>query len=231
MSGSASSGVLLARSSSSCRRPSSRRRSPTRYASNAAPLCSTTTSAISPTCIAADSVAVNACSRSVRSTSLSSRRASTSDDGSSIAAPSSARIPTGIPARLDTSRGSWWTRTMATGVLVVEDDDALREAVAEAIADAGYPVTQAENGRVALDRMREHSPCLVVLDLMMPVLDGWKVVHEMDGDPMLAAIPICVVSAQTRVAPPRNACFLRKPVSLPDLLRTIEEHCGKGCVS
>lgn len=110
-------------------------------------------------------------------------------------------------------------------VLVVEDDDALREAVADAISDAGYDVVQAENGRVALAKMRVESPCLVLLDLMMPVMDGWEVVAEMDGDPSLANVPVCIVTAQDRLPPPRNACLLRKPVTLAALLDTVEKYC------
>jgi two-component system chemotaxis response regulator CheY len=111
------------------------------------------------------------------------------------------------------------------GVLVVEDDDILREAVADAIADAGYHVIQAENGRVALDKMREESPCLVLLDLMMPVMDGWEVVAEMDGDPALAKVPVCIVTAQDRMQPPRTACLLKKPIGLTELLDTVGQYC------
>ena len=113
--------------------------------------------------------------------------------------------------------------------MVVDDDQSLREVLAEAIADAGYMVEQSENGQVALEKLRATpaSPCIVLLDLMMPVMDGWAVVKEMDSDPQLAAIPICIVSAQDRLPPPRNVCFLRKPIRVDTLLRTVEEHCGK----
>jgi CheY-like chemotaxis protein len=110
-------------------------------------------------------------------------------------------------------------------VLVVDDDDALREAVADAIADAGYIVEQAENGRIALDKMRASSPCLVLLDLTMPVMDGWEVVAEMDMDPALASVPVCVVTAQDRLSPPRNSCLLKKPVTLATLLDTVGQYC------
>ena len=110
-------------------------------------------------------------------------------------------------------------------VLVVEDDDALREAVVDAIADAGYHVEQAENGRVALDKMRAESPRLVLLDLMMPVMDGWEVVAAMDTDPELANVPVCVVTAQDRLAPPRNVCLLEKPITLATLLDTVGQYC------
>jgi CheY-like chemotaxis protein len=112
-------------------------------------------------------------------------------------------------------------------VLVVDDDDALREAVAETIADAGYVVEQAQNGREALDKMRAASPCIVLLDLMMPVMDGWEVVSEMDADPSLSRVPVCVVSAQDRISPPRNVAVLKKPVSVASLLDAVAAHCGK----
>lgn len=112
-------------------------------------------------------------------------------------------------------------------VLVVDDDDALRDIVCEAISDAGYAVEQAGNGQEAMAKMREASPCIVLLDLMMPVMDGWEVVAAMNLDPSLAAVPVCVVSAQDRVAPPPTACSLKKPVSIAKLIDTVSLYCGK----
>ncbi len=112
-------------------------------------------------------------------------------------------------------------------VLVVDDDEALRDAVAEAIEMAGYEVEQAENGRDALDRMRVTSPCIVLLDLMMPVMDGWEVVSEMAKDPKLALVPVCIVSAQDRLTPPKHARLLKKPVTVASLLQAVEAYCGK----
>lgn len=114
---------------------------------------------------------------------------------------------------------------MAARVLVVEDDEDIREAVVEAIADRGYVVVAAENGAVAMERMREHPPCIVLLDLMMPVMDGWEVVAHMDTEPALAQVPICIVSAHDKDLP-RNVCVLRKPVSLASLIATVENYCG-----
>ena len=111
-------------------------------------------------------------------------------------------------------------------VLVVDDDDALRDIVAEAIADAGFAVDQAENGQVALDKMRDHAPCVVLLDLMMPVMDGWQVVSEMGADPQLAGVPICIITAQDRTAPPSGvARLLRKPVTVAELVSTVSAYC------
>ncbi|CAN5922343.1 N/A [soil metagenome] len=112
-------------------------------------------------------------------------------------------------------------------VLVVDDDEPLREAIAEAITDAGYVVEQARDGREALEKMRLASPCIVLLDLMMPVMDGWEVVSAMDSDATLAKVPVCVVSAQDRLPPPRSVRTLNKPVSVAALLSAVEAHCGK----
>jgi CheY-like chemotaxis protein len=58
-------------------------------------------------------------------------------------------------------------------VLIVEDDPDIREFMELLLADAGYDTMTAENGSLALERMRARRPCLVLLDLAMPVMDGW----------------------------------------------------------
>ena len=80
-------------------------------------------------------------------------------------------------------------------ILVVDDDDDFREALSEVLGDAGYPVQQAENGEVALRRVQEEAPGIVLLDLKMPVLDGWGVMERMRVDPRSAPIPILILSA------------------------------------
>ena len=67
-------------------------------------------------------------------------------------------------------------------ILVTDDDDDFREALSEVLAQAGYPVQQAENGEVALTRVGEELPGIVLLDLKMPVLDGWGVMERMRND-------------------------------------------------
>lgn len=111
-------------------------------------------------------------------------------------------------------------------VLVVDDDRDIREAVADALREVGYSVQEAENGAQALAEMRASPPCLVLLDLMMPVLGGWEVVHAMEQDPKLAAIPVCVLSAMAERAPRAMASVLPKPVSMLRLLSAVERHCG-----
>src|ERR1700687_4180315 len=80
-------------------------------------------------------------------------------------------------------------------ILVVEDDDAIRGLVSEVLRDDGYDVREATNGVEALDRLRDARPDLIVLDLMMPVMDGWAFVEELRRKPGCGAVPIVVTSA------------------------------------
>jgi CheY-like chemotaxis protein len=112
-------------------------------------------------------------------------------------------------------------------ILIAEDDADIRETLADVLRDAGYQVAVAENGQVALDAMRDQQPCMLVLDLMMPEVDGWQVIGAMERDPGLASVPVCVLSAVTERAPPSAVCVLKKPVSLLRLLSAIEQYCGE----
>ena len=80
-------------------------------------------------------------------------------------------------------------------ILVVDDDHDFREAICEVLTEAGYPVQQAENGQVALQRVNDEAPGIVLLDLKMPVLDGWGVMERMRSEPRSSAIPILILSA------------------------------------
>jgi CheY-like chemotaxis protein len=80
-------------------------------------------------------------------------------------------------------------------ILVVDDDDDFREALSEVLSEAGYPVQQAPDGESALAKVADELPGIVLLDLKMPVLDGWGVMERMRGDARSAAIPILVLSA------------------------------------
>jgi CheY-like chemotaxis protein len=80
-------------------------------------------------------------------------------------------------------------------ILVVDDDDDFREALSEVVSEAGYPVEQAENGEVAMRRIAAEAPGIVLLDLKMPVLDGWGVVERLRKDPATAGIPVLILSA------------------------------------
>ncbi|MBI1930533.1 response regulator [Candidatus Poribacteria bacterium] len=81
-------------------------------------------------------------------------------------------------------------------VLVVEDDDATREMMRRMLEKAGWTVTEAENGRVALSRVAENRPGLILLDLMMPEMDGFQFVEALRKQEEWRSIPIVIVTAK-----------------------------------
>ena len=111
-------------------------------------------------------------------------------------------------------------------VLVVDDDDAIRLTVADALVDEGYQVLTAANGAEALDQVQASSPDAIVLDLMMPVLDGWGFLTECRQRRLCEDIPILVMSAYRRLAETApdlkvRAC-IAKPFELDVLLGAVE---------
>jgi CheY-like chemotaxis protein len=127
------------------------------------------------------------------------------------------------PSETD-ERGRRSSRHASEQILVVEDDESIRQAMQGILADEGYRVTTAENGRQALERLRSGAaPDLIVLDLRMPVMDGWEFRVAQRGDPALARIPILAVSADgsAKAAAIDADAYLRKPLSTDTLLKTI----------
>jgi len=113
--------------------------------------------------------------------------------------------------------------------MVVEDDEAIRETLRVALEMEGYVVFCAEDGREALETLpRIPRPCLILLDLMMPVMNGWELAEALAADEALATIPVVVVTAfADRAAKVKKARgLLKKPVQLDVLLGTVRQHCG-----
>ena len=115
-------------------------------------------------------------------------------------------------------------------LLLVEDDDDVRDAIAASLRDEGYEVAVAENGRLALEWLQSNAnPCLVLLDLWMPVMTGMELHAVMARDPRLAALPLLVVSAagdgRARAQQMGAIGYLRKPLDLHDLLATVARYC------
>jgi CheY-like chemotaxis protein len=116
-------------------------------------------------------------------------------------------------------------------VMVVEDDEGIRAALAQALIEEGYLVITAENGRQALDSLRSGPlPGLILLDLMMPVMDGRAFLQVRAGDPLLADVPVVVVTADTRATHESHTldaqAILAKPLSLQTLLEAVATHCA-----
>ena len=122
-------------------------------------------------------------------------------------------------------------------VLVVDDDDAIRETIRLALEDAGYTVYDAPDGRPALDHLQAHPQgMVVVLDLNMPGMDGVAVLRALAADPDLAARHrVIVLTAQTGRTLPlthaqlitqRAAALVPKPFELDALLHAVAEASG-----
>ena len=114
-------------------------------------------------------------------------------------------------------------------ILVVEDDDELRSALSDSLALEGYRVSTASNGLEALKSLREGpSPQLILLDLMMPVMNGWQFRSAQKDDPSLAAIPVIVLSAVgnhvQKIEPLDAVAFMRKPFDLELLLQYVDRY-------
>jgi CheY-like chemotaxis protein len=113
-------------------------------------------------------------------------------------------------------------------VLVVDDEEPIRTTVAEALTDEGYDVLTATNGAEALVLVRAAEPDGVLLDLMMPVLDGWGFLEACRHEKLCASTPVLVFSAYRRLAEAAPAelrvdRFLAKPFELEALLQAVDE--------
>jgi CheY-like chemotaxis protein len=114
-------------------------------------------------------------------------------------------------------------------ILIVEDDADLREMMADLLALEGYRAATASNGREALEYLRQTGiPGLILLDLMMPVMDGWEFRREQRRDPELAPIPVIVLSAldPQRAADIGGNAFLKKPLDFDRLIDLVRQFCG-----
>ncbi|HXJ23591.1 MAG TPA: response regulator [Polyangia bacterium] len=117
-------------------------------------------------------------------------------------------------------------------VLLVEDDLEIRDILQDLLEAEGYDVIPASHGRQALEFLSgtpaESLPDLVVLDMMMPLVDGSQVLATMKSDPKLSPIPVVVMSAVARERPAGAAAFLRKPIPLQKLFDTIRDFIERG---
>ena len=115
-------------------------------------------------------------------------------------------------------------------VLLVDDDASTVEALRLLLEGAGHRVDTAENGRQALERLREPNGfCVILLDLMMPVMNGYEFRKEQLKDPRLAGIPVIIVTAdgwaKDRARQLGSDVFFQKPLSPPLLLEAIRRFC------
>ena len=112
-------------------------------------------------------------------------------------------------------------------VLVVEDEEDLREMVREALEMSGYLVVTAADGHEALVKLSDiQNLCLVLLDLLMPGMNGWDFVAAMRKRSELASVPVVVQSSAPGRPPAGVARVLQKPVMFDQLISVVREYCA-----
>jgi CheY-like chemotaxis protein len=110
-------------------------------------------------------------------------------------------------------------------VLIVNDDPDLLDVTSFVIEGEGIAVATARNGEEALALIGTgRLPGLVLLDLVMPVMNGWEFLAVVAGDPLLSPIPIVVLTAGDHVEVPGAREVVREPMDLKELLRIVERY-------
>ncbi|MDB4971705.1 MAG: Transcriptional regulatory protein [Myxococcaceae bacterium] len=116
-------------------------------------------------------------------------------------------------------------------ILLVEDDPDIREVTAEILRESGYDVCEAEDGQGALEQLEGMSevPCLVLLDLSMPIMTGQELLQQLKKSERFARLPVVVVSGAgwTHADVPDANEFISKPPSVAQLLQVVREFCDR----
>ena len=116
-------------------------------------------------------------------------------------------------------------------VLVVDDSESIRDVLACVLEIAGHLPLLAVDGEQGVSRAREHRPDVVLLDIMMPVLDGWGAIRRLRADPATAGIPVLALTAlrlsQAQVDEAGFDGYLSKPIPTHRLLEEIERACSR----
>jgi CheY-like chemotaxis protein len=122
-------------------------------------------------------------------------------------------------------------------ILVVEDHEDIRESVVEVLRMEGFRVESAENGQAALDIIGKLERPLILLDMMMPVMNGWEFLEVRKSNPALSECPVVVVSAvpaDKALVPDTGLVhaegLLSKPINIHNLLKIVETYCEPATI-
>jgi two-component system cell cycle response regulator DivK len=119
-------------------------------------------------------------------------------------------------------------------IIVVEDNIDNQNLLRLLLEREGFQVATAINGREGLEMIRQEQPELIVLDLSMPIVDGWELIKHVKADPKIGSIPIVVVTAylqpgeKIRVFEAGCNGYVFKPFKVSDLMDEIERCLPKG---
>jgi CheY-like chemotaxis protein len=139
------------------------------------------------------------------------------------------QLPEAAEIRADAEREEAQGLTGGVAVLVVDDDPQVHDLLGAMLTREGYRVLHANNGREAIVRARKELPAAILLDIMMPQIDGWTVLTELKEDAGLASIPVVIVSMldERPLGLSLGAAeFITKPVDRSKLIATLAQHIG-----
>jgi CheY-like chemotaxis protein len=146
-----------------------------------------------------------------------------------VASGSSQHLP--LPSRAIPTIPPFSTATSAD-VLIVDDDQDISDILSEILSSAGHSVITARNGAEALEKLKSVKPSLILLDLNMPVMDGFEFRRLQRLDPAVAQVPTVVMSAlyqmRERIAHLAVDDALEKPIALERLLQVVGHFCGSA---
>lgn len=113
-------------------------------------------------------------------------------------------------------------------ILIVEDEPTIRENLKMLLELEGFSVYTANNGEEGLKVLRSMPrPCLILLDLLMPVMNGMEFMEAKSHEDAIAAIPVCIVSGVAEKPDMSNAsAFVKKPIEFDGLLKFVRHYCG-----
>ena len=129
-------------------------------------------------------------------------------------------------------RNSFLLQVVMKVVMLVDDDDGARESLTELLQETGYSVLPAENGSAAWQLLEKvQGKCdIIVLDLMMPTMNGWDFRRKQRGDPRFADIPVLLMSSGAHIASVsaelEAADYMSKPVEIADLREKLRKHAA-----
>ena len=118
---------------------------------------------------------------------------------------------------------------MTRRILVVEDQPDNRRIIRDLLTSAGYQLIEAEDGEAGVRLAGEHRPDLILMDIQLPVLDGYEATRRIKGDPELRSIPIVVVTSYALSGDDEKAraagcdAYVAKPFSPRHLLATVRQ--------
>jgi CheY-like chemotaxis protein len=112
-------------------------------------------------------------------------------------------------------------------IVVVDDDLPALDALTELLETDGYQVRQADNGQEALEAMKSSEPpALILLDLSMPVMDGWEFMRRQRLKPSIAHIPVVVITALVSAVPAEAKALISKPINVNRLMLLVQKYCS-----